>query len=275
MQGWVYYKLLHEPGKFGATTDAILVHCVRPVIDQVRSDCLVDQYHFLRYNDDDGFHLRLRLRCVQSNPTKMHIDSSLRSLLAKHNLEAEVTLATYIPEVTKYGGEQGLAIAEDQFDASSIFALECLASTVDKLAPRLIIAAFTMQATLAALANTSATKCRALQSYIAFWHQFLETQTGGQYQLTSPNTDLSYIWRCVRKGQIDIVSELGLRPVYQDWLKRTLASAASLISLSSGGQLKETPINIGLNYSHTFHNRLGLSLDAEIVVANLLLDDYQ
>lgn len=97
-----------------------------------------DTWHFVRYLDMTGQHLRLRVRCAPDDADALHRDSSeLLALL--HGLGApaprpdlvggpafaslrgavKVRHDLYAPEIAKYGGPGGLEVAQAVFTSSS------------------------------------------------------------------------------------------------------------------------------------------------------------
>jgi thiopeptide-type bacteriocin biosynthesis protein len=98
-----------------------------------------DAFFFVRYVDRDH-HIRLRLR-LDGSATSTDISEAFRmrmhqlvgSLERAANIDAVLEdnpprceLVPYVPELQRYGGEHGVAIAEDLFIASSRFALEAI-----------------------------------------------------------------------------------------------------------------------------------------------------
>jgi thiopeptide-type bacteriocin biosynthesis protein len=143
---WTYYKLY-----IGASYDAL---------DFVITDCMEDAiqrfgehgWFFLRYLDEGGLHLRVRFRLKKSTltETEPELFAALHgglSLLSQRLLNTYTPLLTfggiavdppqqvlgatclrceYEPEFDTYGGEIGVAIAEQVFCISSVLAREIL-----------------------------------------------------------------------------------------------------------------------------------------------------
>lgn len=107
---WLYVKLYGGP----STLERILVEAVAPVLaDDAR-------WFFLRYADPD-WHLRLRL---QGEPAVLYgqvlpaLERALRPYHAGGALK-RLALDTYEPELERYGGVAGMALAEAIFEADS------------------------------------------------------------------------------------------------------------------------------------------------------------
>lgn len=106
-----------------------------------------DTWHFVRYLDMTGQHLRLRVRCTPDGADALHRDSGellalLRGLAApsaRPDLVGGAAFASlrgavkvrhdlYAPEIAKYGGPRGLEVAQEVFTSSSeLFAHQRLA----------------------------------------------------------------------------------------------------------------------------------------------------
>ena len=111
---------------------------VKPFVAQAEADGFIDRFFFVRYYER-GPHIRLRLRVTVDETT-------VRELLDRHfgvymqtrpspapatDIANRFPLNTlqyvpYEPEVDRYGGPELIAIAEQQFDASSRAALALL-----------------------------------------------------------------------------------------------------------------------------------------------------
>ncbi|MFG6417311.1 lantibiotic dehydratase [Roseateles sp. DC23W] len=105
--------------------ESLLVRIVKPLIDSLRHVDRFDHWHFVRYADPD-LHLRLR---VFGDPTLC--DAVANSLSAAIHRSGEYELLTlqdarYCPEVVRYGGSAGMAIAERLFSADSFYCLRAI-----------------------------------------------------------------------------------------------------------------------------------------------------
>jgi thiopeptide-type bacteriocin biosynthesis protein len=113
---WLYAKLYTGP----ATADQVLRDVVRPVVEMVQRLGVVDRWFFVRYGDPD-WHLRLRfhgepagllgevLPAVQAAVAPLRDDGRLW----------RIQWDTYEREVERYGGSQGIVLAERLFHADS------------------------------------------------------------------------------------------------------------------------------------------------------------
>jgi thiopeptide-type bacteriocin biosynthesis protein len=116
---WLYAKLYTG----NATTDRVL-GAVRPVIDTALGRGAADSWFFIRYADPD-WHIRVRLHGTTARlaaevlPT---LHEALGPLLADGRLW-KVQLDTYVREIERYGGADGIVLAEQWFDIDSRTAL--------------------------------------------------------------------------------------------------------------------------------------------------------
>jgi thiopeptide-type bacteriocin biosynthesis protein len=117
---WLYCKLYTGP----ATVDHVLRDIVRPVVDAARHRGAADRWFFIRYLDPD-WHLRLRFH---GHPERLHREvwPALRAAAAPLLDDGRLwrlQLDTYEREVERYGGPEGIELAERLFHADSEAAL--------------------------------------------------------------------------------------------------------------------------------------------------------
>lgn len=111
---------------YSGALDALLKQLVRPFIDAV-FNIHVEQYFFIRYYEK-GSHIRLRLK---GNPTVLDlwVKPLLEKTFASSILDQEpLTLKyePYVQEIDRYGGIQGVELAEEIFQSSSKVVLKIL-----------------------------------------------------------------------------------------------------------------------------------------------------
>lgn len=117
---WLYAKLYAGP----ATSDIVLREMVRPLVRAATRRGLADGWFFVRYADPHT-HLRLRF-----HGTRARLNAELLPLLqtaAERMMRSghvwRFQLDTYEREVERYGGDEGVALAEKLFHADSEAAL--------------------------------------------------------------------------------------------------------------------------------------------------------
>jgi thiopeptide-type bacteriocin biosynthesis protein len=122
---WLYAKLYTGP----ATLDQVLRDVVRPSVEAALGSGAADRWFFVRYGDPD-WHLRLRFH---GRPDRLHgevlpaLQAAAAPLLDDGRLW-RVQLDTYEREVERYGGAEGIVLAERLFhaDSEAVLALAAL-----------------------------------------------------------------------------------------------------------------------------------------------------
>jgi thiopeptide-type bacteriocin biosynthesis protein len=113
---WLYAKLYTGT----ASADAVLTELVRPLVTAARKAKAFDRWFFIRYGDP-GWHVRLRFR---GDPKRL----AAKVLPMLHERAApflesgriwRIDLGTYEREIERYGGDDGIELAEQIFEADS------------------------------------------------------------------------------------------------------------------------------------------------------------
>jgi thiopeptide-type bacteriocin biosynthesis protein len=267
---WIYHKLYHRPGREGERTDAILVDAWRPVLASLRDASLVDLAFFLRYRDAKGYHVRFRLHSEEPQRTEPLFLDALQHALPTSSFDARLIASVYEPETVKYGGPHGTSVGEAQFSASSDFACDCIGLTRGRTAVRLLVAAYTMAWTLRVVTPDRSAWQGAVESYATYWTEFLRAASEGRHRPPEVSASLAKMWSATRDEEIEVIADLGLSRQMNVWRSQTEFAIGQLHTLSRHGMLAVKPLPIVCNLVHTLHNRLGLSIDDEIIVSRLL-----
>jgi thiopeptide-type bacteriocin biosynthesis protein len=123
---WLFAKIYSGRG----LADRILCDVVRPLAESTMSSGVADAWFFIRYADPEP-HLRLRFhgdRLRLSGELLPTLESTFASLVADGRI-ARWQLDTYVREVERYGGDDGILLAERFFHADSDCVLDIVAST--------------------------------------------------------------------------------------------------------------------------------------------------
>lgn len=123
---WLYAKVYTG----ALTADAVLAEVVGPLVRAMRSRGVIDGWFFVRYADPDP-HLRLRFHGAPGALLGALLPA-LHDALAPwldDGRVARVALDTYVREVERYGGPEGIAPCEAIFEADSDAAVAVIAST--------------------------------------------------------------------------------------------------------------------------------------------------
>lgn len=118
---WASYKI------YGANSslELFLVNQIRQFLQE--NSAYFDTWFFIRYQDPD-YHIRLRI-CGCHNRINAHILPAFQKLIAPwldDNILHRVELFTYIPEIARYGGVEGIKLAETLFMHESKSVLDIL-----------------------------------------------------------------------------------------------------------------------------------------------------
>ena len=120
---WLYAKVYIG----AATADHVLREVVGPLVREVLGSGASDQWFFIRYGDPE-WHLRLRFR---GDASRLHgevlpkVEAAVTPLLHDGTIW-RVQFDTYEREIERYGGDEGMLLAERFFQADSEAVLEIL-----------------------------------------------------------------------------------------------------------------------------------------------------
>jgi lantibiotic biosynthesis protein len=122
---WVYAKLYAG----SAAIDRILRQSVAPVAREALESGAATRWFFARYGDPQ-WHLRVRFR---GHPDRLRRDllprlEAMAGRLMDQGLIWRFQLDTYVREIERYGGAEGIELAEEIFEADSEAVLDILAS---------------------------------------------------------------------------------------------------------------------------------------------------
>jgi thiopeptide-type bacteriocin biosynthesis protein len=113
---WLYAKLYTGP----ATLDQLLLHLVKPLVESVTRSGAADRWFFIRYGDPE-WQLRLRFH---GDPARLRdeilpvLQDAAAPLLCNGRLW-RIQFDTYEREIERYGGPEGIELAERLFHADS------------------------------------------------------------------------------------------------------------------------------------------------------------
>lgn len=178
LDDWIYLRLYTGAGY----ADRVLREHVAPLMREAQSQGLLKAWFVVRYQDSFE-HLRLRCR-ARDRDTLVQLHERLQSSLAqaqRRGLLWRVQTDDYLPELQRYGGAGGLALAEQLFavDSDELLALLDLEAEAGEAgveaAPRWLHALASLDAYAAQLCPDPARR-EALLDKLA--RQFLEEQAG-------------------------------------------------------------------------------------------------
>jgi thiopeptide-type bacteriocin biosynthesis protein len=145
---WLYLKIYGG----SSTLERVFSEAIAPIVRAERARGLLTRWFFIRYADPD-WHFRLRFR---GPPEHLHgavLPAIERALRGYHDAGAlrRVTADTYEPELERYGGPEGIELAETMFEADSDAVLAIMASHAADRPERWRLALLGMHDTLDAL----------------------------------------------------------------------------------------------------------------------------
>ena len=115
---WLYAKLYSSAGSM----DRVIREIVAPLVTDVERRALAADWFFIRYRDPDP-HVRLRFT---GDPTTLWRElSPLLCRAADSPLVRRLQLDTYVREIERYGGDEGMLLSERIFaaDARAVLAI--------------------------------------------------------------------------------------------------------------------------------------------------------
>src|SRR5437764_2922604 len=127
---WLFAKIYGSPSHL----DRLLVESIRPLVEKVLAAREADSWFFIRYGDPQ-WHLRLRFH-GDPQALSARVMPQLWQLVNQQAQQGKIwrmQIDTYEREIERYGGMEGIQIAERLFQFDSELALELLASISDRL----------------------------------------------------------------------------------------------------------------------------------------------
>ena len=128
---------------FNGDINFFIRQVIVPLVDSLMHRNDIYSYFFVRYWDDRGPHVRLRVCCHDCNSISVRntIERHFNAFLASYhdsltldhsivensnNFNGSLSFENYEPEYERYGGDQGLEVAEEHFRHSSQLTFELL-----------------------------------------------------------------------------------------------------------------------------------------------------
>jgi len=285
-QDWLYFLLyLGEQER----SDLCLAQVVTPLVRSALTTPGIDRWFFLRYLDDAGPHLRLRFHgdvdaindlFLRAGPVLAHRLQTLPELEvepasplvgsaratqrpdAAASRPPALQLGVYEPEYAKYGGPEGVALAERVFQASSEIALDNLHHLGDRTT-RALWAMAMMQTVLEA--------CLLHQDGPTFWEQYAWHWSGaarpGAGALREHLTKQAAPRGEAVRQRID---RLLTEPTTRSQLARHAEVVRNALDEAEHLNLPPTRDSLVFHHIHLMNNRIDLGPTDEAYLATLL-----
>jgi thiopeptide-type bacteriocin biosynthesis protein len=274
---WLYAKLYPGP----AVADRLLVELLQPVVDTALASGAADGWFFIRYLDPEP-HLRLRLH---GEPRRLagEVLPLLAERFAPFVGDGQIVrwqLDTYVREIERYGGGDGILLAERLFGVDSACVLAILPSVPgdEGLAWRWKLALCGVDLLLDALGFSMAEKCAWVrQQRDAFATEFkvdsrVKRQLGDKHR--SERQGVDDLLRLARGTEAEQYP--ALRALHQR--ARDLAPIVQeLLVLEQSGRLSVSLPGLASSYAHMHINRVLRSAHRyqEMVLYELLDRTYR
>lgn len=288
---WLSCHVFFDGGIYRAPADRLLRRGLVPVIDACRRRGLARRFFFIRYMAG-GPHLRLRLE-PRSAAAAARIAALVERRLAPGDGGHAATAVTrlrwsaYRPEHERYGGRDGLAVAEDLFHRSSEAAIALLRKVADgddgaRQGKALL-------ADLVLLHGFGPSRRAVLRLAGRYGDGFLRTMAAGREdrrQRFAERFDKSFerqarsLVRYVRGAWEALEHGTPLTPELDRLGRHARRAAARLEALLAAGRLQRDGAALAragqplapivLSYVHMLNNRLGVSQRQEAYLARLI-----
>lgn len=282
---WLYFKIY--PRQFHQL-DQVIEQIVHPAIRRARASSGLERWYFLRYADERGWHIRLRLCGAKafheqwSREVRQLVDNLLPQLTerppAPRLISSKVSLdtliaepgceqGTYEPEYEKYGGMRGVAIAEELFQGSSETGVQALLGVQNSSERFLLYLALT-RSLVEHFHRTPDNQRRFLEYYLWYW--------SGQDR-PGASQARKKLREAARQRRIFITHQLaGLadNTLINSLVRRQKRDVARTLNAlrAAESDLTETPARLSFDYLHMNNNRLGVLPPEEAYLAALLLE---
>ncbi|KDP89817.1 MULTISPECIES: thiopeptide-type bacteriocin biosynthesis protein [Clavibacter] len=272
--------------------DRVLVDVVQPLLDELRDAGAIDEWYFLRYWHD-GPHLRVRvlnallvegIRATLSSritpgdtaspafsPADFYAGFAPSPGERRWSADGEIRIAGYEPEVERYGGAAAIRDAERLFIESGRVALSVIAATEDR-GKRFAVAADLLFLTVTAVGWTTLETVRQARGYFSSWDYSDETlpvpseplrQAAERAFTASPDRWIG------RSRVLGPYATADGEDTYSQWSGAVRRYSRALHELS-GESMTNSHSRIIWSQVHMLHNRLGLTIDEERILAWLV-----
>ncbi|MGW7133419.1 thiopeptide-type bacteriocin biosynthesis protein [Streptomyces bobili] len=280
---WVYDRIY-----VGAVAGG-MEHLIHRLAPWMRQQPDVSRWFFLRYADEGGPHLRLRMKAAGApEELRAKIDPIIAEVLAElpgvppplyrpalagapgGRLTLSVIRSVpsqYLPEVGKYG-THGIEVAEELFQHSSEAAADVMADERDGTYSRKTVVPCLMQCVTDAFVPTLGP--HFWQRYSAFWLEAPQV----------PAADLRSRFAAkaaeLREQGIPVVADDAGLPeraasVVRTWRRHVTRAAENYRTVTDNP--RPSDIALASNFTHLTNNRLGIGLLEEAYYASLMFED--
>jgi thiopeptide-type bacteriocin biosynthesis protein len=274
------YTLLLAPRE---NHDRILLEFVAPVVREIDGDAELDSLFFARYNKPDW---QLRFRVLGSpawvdGPVRALVERGLRPLRERGLIEGS-ELAEYEREYDRYGGEEGMRLAERIFHADTVACLDLLeADARGALAKSRREYSLLMTERFLDLMGFDAPARLRFYEFAYSWTVNLGSWQEEEMQI------LEARYQSLREGIRDLLAGPQSRDPDTQWggpepariagacLDRQRPVVQELLAAHAAGRIRQDLVNLAWSYTHMHCNRLGIEAWPEAILRFFLHRLYQ
>ena len=293
---WLSVHIFHKNHLYSYESDRIILEVVKPFVEMCERENLTKKYFFIRYSEN-GPHIRLRLEVEtperlielkrmlteyipEKYPEELHIEEN-----NSWNNNSVYQFIEYEPEVDRYGGAEGIKIAEEYFYYSSRIAISLIEKIHDgNNSERLGKGIISNTILLKCFVNDIRLLIRFLENYSSGYLKSIVSEDekeewvnafdkGFEKQENTISEFISQLWTALN-GECDLDKDTN------EFIESTLLIKNKLLEnleaniISKNNLLLEKWEDVILyllpSYIHMMNNRLGISIREESYIAHLI-----
>lgn len=282
---WLYFKIYpHSSDQL----DEVIRFIVSPAVELVRSTLELERWFFIRYMDQHGWHIRLRLRGPFQEHKEVYqqigdlIERALPTLPYQKRgriLPAYLSppsqlgksgykITDYQPEYQKYGGNTGILIAERLFEASSELAVQAVMRSPLLDLRRVLLSLHLMQVVINTVFDTVEKRNHFLKHYHWYWGG-QDREEGKALQNTLRQSASIRRDPLIEQLANDLKDPI-VQVLIEDYQKAVTETVQALHTAID--ELSESIDHMCFDYVHMNNNRLGIIPFEESYLSALLLE---
>jgi lantibiotic biosynthesis protein len=265
------YTLLHAPRE---SHEALLRDFVTPVAAAVRGRPELDSLFFARYSEPD-WQLRFRVlgRPDWVRGTVRPLVERALAPLAGAGLFTAVDFATYDREIERYGGSEGMALAEKVFLHDSLACLDLMAAErAGALEKSRREVSLLLADRLLDLLRFGPARRRAFYAHGHAW----AVETGAWTEVDREQLDRRYAE--LEEGLLELFGGGRRRApavrwggaeaarIVRRWERAMRPLAAALLAAHAAGRIRQDLVYLAWSYAHMSCNRLGIEAVPEAIL---------
>lgn len=263
--------------------DRLLLGAVAPVVRQIRTDPDLDSFFFVRY-DVPEWELRFRVLGRSAwigGPLRQRVEAAIEPFVVDGTV-AGLRFGEYLREVERYGGEEGMRLAERIFLHDSAACLDLLDAEARGALAR-SRREYSLVHTEHFLDLLGFDRDRRIEFYRFGPARAFEEGTWSSADV--PRLEERYA--AVRDGLRELLRGASSRePVRQyggeeaaaiarSCLAATRPTVEDLLRAHAAGRVRQDLVRLAWSYAHLHCNRLGIDLVPEAILRYLMLRFYE